>query len=805
MKKRVFSLFVASALCLNLPAAVLAEEPGDENTPVLQEAVSAPEALNDSTETNRTSIADASVEMQPLTYDGTAQTPTMKIQCNDRYLQEGTDYEVAVTPQTNAGTYDLTITGKGSYEGTKVISWSIEKSDGNLAIEDGIATAEKRITIVNKRQKTYEIDLAEYLLALSDGMAYGKVSYSNLRVDLRGYYSEGSWGKAEIDANGKLTLPIVTNNSEGIGDVGEVVVNVASANIKDFILWIDVDAINKRLPEGEPTPDRTTLTYGEKLSSITLTGTMKDGETIVPGEFHWKDSSEEESLLNAGEYEMKWVFSPTDKETYVDMEGSIKITVNQATPTGTPSYTAITTSGKTLEDANLTVGTIQPEGYIQWVDENGEEMDISTEVQVNTGYHWRFVPYNDINYKELSGTIELWHKRKSSGGSSSSGTDNKTADTVTSPDGTIVKTETQSDGTIIRTETKPDGTIIRTETNPDGAIIETETKPDGAIIKTEIKPDSTIVTTETKPDGTIIRTEFKPDGSIIEMITDYDDSGSMTTKTVPVNGEGIEVKANFSEKAVEDAKQNDAAVKIPTEVKASKNSNYATTVDIKIPGGLGETKVEIPVSNVTSGTVAVIVHPDGTEEIIKDTKLTESGIQIKINGDTIVKIIDHSKDFSDTNDHWAKDSIDFVIARGLFVGVDSNRFGVNDPMTRGMLNTVLARLAGVDTTPNIGQKWYEVGTDWAKKNGITDGTNPNGEITREQLAAMLYRSAGSPQVSGNMSFADASAVSDYAKDSILWAEQNGILSGYGNNLAAPKADAQRAEVAAMLANYLQNQ
>lgn len=756
MKKRVFSLFVASALCLNLPTAVLAEESGDENTLVLQETVSTPEARNDSAEANRTSIADASVEMQPLTYNGTAQKPTMKIMCNDSYLQEGTDYEVAVTPQTNAGTYDLTITGKGNYAGTKVASWSIKKSDGNLNSEYGIVTAETRITIVNKHQNTYEIDLSAYLPALSDGMAYGEVSYSNLRVDLGRYYSEGGWGKAEIDANGKLTLPILANNSQETGDVGEVMVNVTSTNIEDFILWIDVDAINKGIPEGEPTPDRTTLTYGEKLSSITLTGTMKDGDTDVPGEFQWKDRSAAESLLNAGEYEMKWVFSPTDKETYVDMEGSIKITVNQATPTGTPSYTAITTSGKTLEDANLTVGTIQPEGTIQWVDENGDEMDISIEVQMNTGYHWKFVPADETNYKELTGTIELWHKRKSSGGSSS-GTDNKTADTVTNPDGTTVKTETKSDGTIIKTETKSDGTTIKTETKPDGTIIETITAPDGSV-------------------------------------------GTITT-----DEERAEVKAEVSEKAVEDAKQNDAAVKLPTEVKASENSNSATTIDIKMPGGSGETKVEIPVSNATSGTVAVIVHPDGTEEIMKDTKLTESGIQIKINGSTTVKIIDHSKDFSDTTDHWAKDSIDFVSARDLFAGVDSNRFGVNDPMTRGMLNTVLARLAGVDTTPNIGQKWYEVGTDWAKKNGISDGTNPNGEITREQLAAMLYRFAGSPQVSGNMSFVDASVVSDYAKDSILWAEQNGILSGYGNNLAAPKADAQRAEVAAMLANYLQNQ
>ncbi len=54
-------------------------------------------------------------------------------------------------------------------------------------------------------------------------------------------------------------------------------------------------------------------------------------------------------------------------------------------------------------------------------------------------------------------------------------------------------------------------------------------------------------------------------------------------------------------------------------------------------------------------------------------------------------------------------------------------------MTRGMVNTVLARLAGIDTTPKNGQKWYEVGTEWAKSKGITDGTNPEASVTREQL------------------------------------------------------------------------
>ena len=148
--------------------------------------------------------------------------------------------------------------------------------------------------------------------------------------------------------------------------------------------------------------------------------------------------------------------------------------------------------------------------------------------------------------------------------------------------------------------------------------------------------------------------------------------------------------------------------------------------------------------------------------------------------------------------------MNFVASRELFIGVGDNLFGVNQSMTRGMVNTVLARLAGVDTTPKAGQKWYEVGTEWAKSKGITDGTDPEASVTREQLATLLYRFYGSPAVSGTLSFADAGAVSGYAQNAILWAAQNGIMNGVGNGRIAPIADAQRAQVAAMMARCLKN-
>lgn len=311
------------------------------------------------------------------------------------------------------------------------------------------------------------------------------------------------------------------------------------------------------------------------------------------------------------------------------------------------------------------------------------------------------------------------------------------------------------------------------------------------------------------PDGSTTKTETKADGSKTETTTASSGGGSTGTTVTKTDAKGnttTEASAKLSDRDVKEAQEKGEAVSVPVKgIAAAKDANAATKIKIDVPNNANKTTVEIPVENVTSGTVAVIVHEDGTEELVKDSKPTEHGVQLELSGSTTVKIIDNSKTFDDTKDHWSRDEVNFVAARELFNGVGGNQFGVSQPMTRGMVNTVLARLAGVDTTPSQGQAWYEVGTDWAKKNGISDGTNPTAPVTREQLATLLYRYAGSPSVSGTLHAADAASVSDYAEDALLWANQNGIVNGVGSNTIAPKDNAQRAQVAAMLARYLQNQ
>ena len=149
---------------------------------------------------------------------------------------------------------------------------------------------------------------------------------------------------------------------------------------------------------------------------------------------------------------------------------------------------------------------------------------------------------------------------------------------------------------------------------------------------------------------------------------------------------------------------------------------------------------------------------------------------------------------------WYSEAVAYTVEAGLMNGTGSGKFSPQATTTRGMLMTVLARMDGVDTTG--GTDWYTKGMEWAKREGVSDGTNPELPITREQLAAMLYRYAGSPAVGSNtLNFSDADKVSAWALDAMRWAVKNGVVSGKGNQTLDPTGYATRAEVAQMLYNF----
>ena len=164
---------------------------------------------------------------------------------------------------------------------------------------------------------------------------------------------------------------------------------------------------------------------------------------------------------------------------------------------------------------------------------------------------------------------------------------------------------------------------------------------------------------------------------------------------------------------------------------------------------------------------------------------------------------------------WFCPGIRFTFENSLMNGTSRTTFEPDTTMTRAMLVTILYRQAGspsvegktnpfIDVKPN---KYYTDAVIWAFHNGIVNGTTPTTfepeePVTREQIATILYRREGAPEVKQDLSaFVDTDQVSSYAHAAMQWAVSEGVIKGDGNRLNA-KGDATRAEIATMLMRYL---
>ncbi len=722
------------------------------------------------------------------TYDGTTTLPGSYTWLADFSGKEGSDQNVTL----KSGDYEVTAAEFVSADAgeNKPINQTITLKNENFVFAPteminikGITTTDKTITytnftpietyptlgttfniekatmpdfdkevtldIVNNHADTYTVDLSALLPKLESPRTYGEIEYSQPTVQLAsGYYTDGN---AKVE-NGKLILTIDKNPVTTTGPIGTVTVQVTTTNYKPVTLTVNLRAVNKQRLGMFVSVATDPIVYGMTLGDIKLSAeaTVGKDNQVIPGTIAWEDPLT--TVPAAGRATYRWTFTPDDTMHYLTASNTITFLVDKATPTGAPAYTKVTSSGKTLADANLKPNTSWPTGTIQWVDKDGKELPDTTEVKANTEYQWKFIPADTANYNEAAGLLTPYSVSTGGGGGGGGaaigGTTAK-ADTVTNPDGSVTKTETKADGTVVETTTAKDGSVTTTTTKKDGSSV----------------------------------TEAK------------DANGSTGTVKTDKNGQ-TEASAKISDKAVSDAKNSGDAVKVPTEVKAGTNSNSAPTVKVELPAGSGETKIEIPVSNVNTGTVAVIVHPDGTEEIMKDSIPTENGVQLTVSGDATVKVMDNSKNFTDTAGHWSEKNIDFVSARGLLNGTSANTFSPNAPTTRAQLWTVLARQADADLTG--GANWYEKAQKWSAANGISDGTNPSGTISRAQMVAMLWRAAGSPELKAAAGrFSDVAASSYYA-DAVAWAVESGITTGTKDGRFDPYASCTRAQIAAFL-------
>ena len=167
-----------------------------------------------------------------------------------------------------------------------------------------------------------------------------------------------------------------------------------------------------------------------------------------------------------------------------------------------------------------------------------------------------------------------------------------------------------------------------------------------------------------------------------------------------------------------------------------------------------------------------------------------------------------------SSDAWYAEAVDWCQRSGLMSGTSTTAFSPNSPMTRGMLVTVLYRAAGspsLTEPPSYSDvsihSWYAEGVAWASLHGIVSGYGndsfgPEDPVSREQIAAILWRYDGSTPAQSTSSFTDRDTVSAYAVPAVDWAWENGILSGLPDGSVSPSSSATRAQVSVMLFRFL---
>ena len=311
------------------------------------------------------------------------------------------------TPQTvidkiGSYTYDANFKPDDpNYKGVvgAAITVTVGKADGN-----NLKTVELTQKYTDASEHTYTPDWS----GLPNGQtwSYGCESSSTLLI------------KKDVSAeSGKLTYAISGGKA---GDTVTITLKASCNNYEDFTITLTITLTEKDDQQALKLTGGTTVVYGQTLQLGTSggsgTGAVAYAITDVDGQATI-DADGKLTPVKVGTVKVK-ATKAEDANYNAITSAEVEITITKATPTGEPKYTEITTSGKTLADAALTLdgSTLKPNtGTLEWVDDKGNARPGDTKVEANTSYKWRFTPA-DANYTTLTGSIELYHKSSSGGG-----------------------------------------------------------------------------------------------------------------------------------------------------------------------------------------------------------------------------------------------------------------------------------------------------------------------------------------------------------------------------------------------------
>ena len=231
------------------------------------------------------------------------------------------------------------------------------------------------------------------------------------------------------------------------------------------------------------------------------------------------------------------------------------------------------------------------------------------------------------------------------------------------------------------------------------------------------------------------------------------------------------------------------------------------TYEIELDEGIVGGEIKTSLTNASAGsTIRVTATPDAGYELayitVDGERIPGTSFTMPAHDVTVSAVFTRGEGFADVAPgSWYYDAVEFVRARGLMDGVSETEFAPDGTMTRAMVWAILGRLDGEEIS---GSGWLEAARAWALESGVSDGTEPNAAVTREQLVTMLYRFAGESATAADLNgYADGGEVSDWARDAFAWAIEHMIITGVDDDTLAPRSTATRAQCAAILMRFTQ--
>lgn len=701
-----------------------------------------------------------------------------------------------LTP-TKAGTVKVTATkaASGNYNAatSAEVTITIDKADATTAMTTVSST------VVAGRTGTLTLP------ALPDGASYGTPTTQDAEITAL---------KLEGD---KLTYTGGSDVKVGLGYA--VTIDVAeSTNYKAYTIAVKLVGSEKITPT--LTANAISVTYtGSEVPASTITGTATDGDKTVSGTWNWStDRNPPKNVADSGLYNV--IFTPDDK-AYVSGTTTVQVTISKATPIGAPKYTAISASGKTLADAGLTTegGTFNVPGTVAW------EQAETTEVTLNTYYKWIFTPADLANYNTLSGTIRLWRRS-----SSSSSTTNESSDSVSQP------------------ETSGGTSTVTTDIN-------------SFVFGTTASTTVSAATMDTAVERVLNAAE-KNDTDPVVVLSVYTPSHADSVKvTLPVSslqtlGKNVDAVLTITSGVAEVTLDSDAISAVASQARSTVTLSVAPVAaselnsrqkeavgsapvfDLSFKSGStsisdfdgGRVSVTLPYT-LKSGQTAdgiVVWYMDNNGNLTAcDTTYSTSRGEVTFTTAHFSKYVIGYEEpeqvwmnpyFDVSRGTWYYDAVQFVTDKGLMNGTTTTRFSPDETTTRAMIVTILHRLEGKPVV-NYAMRfddvaagqWYTEAIRWAAAEGIVTGYGdgafgPDDTITREQMAAILYRYTQYKGYSVSMTsslsgYTDANRISNYATAAFRWICGRGIMEGTTTTTLGPAESATRAQVATILMRF----